>query len=243
MTDRGSDVRQRVTLLGLANAQGLSITDVIGGSDTADWWRTTVPGPNVSTPNPIVGFAMQVTGLPSGAVVQMTSASSATPSVSVPAVNGTAQFTVSLSPGPWDVSVTAPSGTAAATYTLSACSYTTYLGCTPQVGNRSKRPTETGRGHPAAAGLLIWVIDGHRRVRAIKIGAKASERRPRLGANVLEVDHLGLTTSCFHEQVAHAWVTGQYEHLIRARKLNECFGRLACAFRVEVHEDLIDHNR
>ena len=130
VTDKGSDTRQTVTLLGLVNAQGLTISDDIGGTDTADWWRITVPSPNVFTRNAIVGFNMQVTGLPAGAYVFMLSPTSNIPTVTVPAIGGTAQFSTSLSPGPWDIAVLVPAGSTYTTYTLSACSFTTYLGCT-----------------------------------------------------------------------------------------------------------------
>lgn len=130
VTDKGSNFRQTASILGLVNAQGLRISDNIGGTDVADWWRVTVPGPNVFTRNAIVGFVMQVSNLPAGATVQMYSPTSSSPTVSVPAVGGVAQFTTSLSPGVWDVVVFVPAGSAATTYTLRTCSFSTYLGCT-----------------------------------------------------------------------------------------------------------------
>ena len=128
--DRGSNIRQTVTILGSATSTGITFTDNIGGTDTVDWWRIYVPYPNVFTQNAVVGYVMQVTGLPAGAVVQMFPSASSSPTASVPAVNGSAQFTIPVSPGAYDFSVTVPAGSAATTYTLSACSYSTYLGCT-----------------------------------------------------------------------------------------------------------------
>lgn len=111
--DLGSNIQQTATIIGLG-----TVSDGLGGADTADWFQLRVPGPNVFQQNFTRQLTVTVTGLTPGSQVALhPSMNPAVLAATTANAGGAATLILTAAPGLYDVSLV---GASPSQYTLTA---------------------------------------------------------------------------------------------------------------------------